>query len=1087
MRSVFFSVCCFSLFTACFSLSAQQSDNWRVPYEGADVTGDDVLAFWRFDDTDDSVPDSSGKGHHGKLDGAVLSSEGKFGGSLQSFPGWPVDDKRHGAVIPASPSLSPSAAFTLELWLCPDEFPEGYGECFLIDKKYVAHTDYQWILDQPDSGGMQRMRLTLGFGEESETWWSPESISLKPGVWNHLAVTYDGAGKATFHLNGRSLGSLTKPGRGSMQAGTNPLVLGDRIGSYHHGFPGRIDEIRLTRGVREFQPCLITPAYERSVYRRFEAPPTLSYRITNIGKSDLPVVKIEAGLRDRDALLSREISLAAGETALLDIPFDTKLRPDAYAMRIAYSITEGAEVFENELYFPVKITPRQPSARMPVVMWGIGGVKEVEKALPTLKDIGFTHCLGLRCDFERIREADSPVPAVTEKEYADSCAMLDLALENDLGIIIGISPGHWLSEREETERLDKDGKPYSRRNVCCNFPEAPAFAENVGRSVARTFGSFPAFTAAMIDTEVRDGTQLCFHDHDRDLYRQATGLEFPAIAVNKSGVSYSDLPDFPQDRVIENDNELLRFYRWFWKEGDGWNAFHSAVCKGLKRDDRPDFWTYFDPAVRVPPLWGSGGSVDYLSHWTYSYPDPLRMGLAADELFAMAAGGPAGQQVMKMTQIIWYRSQTAPLTEGGPQGPRSAWEDYDPDAAYITIAPAHLREAFWHKIARPVKGIMYHGWQSLVETEGKSVYRYTHPETRFALQDLIETVVKPLGPTLMQLPEAPSDVAFLESFTSTIFAGRGTYGWGGSRAADVYHMLLYAQMQPRIIYEETLLTEGLDNFRVLVLADCDVLPREVVEQIQAYQKKGGIIVGDDRLCPAIRPDIVVQVETRSGKADEDKGRILAGAARLAAQLAPVYRPAIISSDPEVLPYKRSFGPADYVFAINDKREFGSYVGQHGLVMENGVPAQAAFTLSRNEGFVYDLVRHRQVDASSEDGHLRIPITLEPGGGRMYLVCENTIDQVQITCADHASRGEEISFSISVCDSTGKAADALIPLELRITDPDGRPAEFSGFYGAPSGSLNLTAAIAANDTPGMWTLEVRELASNRQGFHFFRVD
>ena len=85
MRSVFFSICCFSLFTACFSLSAQQSDNWRMPYEGADVTGDDVLAFWRFDDTDDSVPDSSGKGHHGKLDGAVLSSEGKFGSSGHSW------------------------------------------------------------------------------------------------------------------------------------------------------------------------------------------------------------------------------------------------------------------------------------------------------------------------------------------------------------------------------------------------------------------------------------------------------------------------------------------------------------------------------------------------------------------------------------------------------------------------------------------------------------------------------------------------------------------------------------------------------------------------------------------------------------------------------------------------------------------------------------------------------------------------------------------------------------------------------------------------------------------------------------------
>ena len=63
----------------------------------------------------------------------------------------------------------------------------------------------------------------------------------------------------------------------------------------------------------------------------------------------------------------------------------------------------------------------------------------------------------------------------------------------------------------------------------------------------------------------------------------------------------------------------------------------------------PHWWTFFDPAVRVPSLWGSGGGVDVISQWTSS--QPIKIGQATDELFAMAAGRP-GQRVMKMTQVI---------------------------------------------------------------------------------------------------------------------------------------------------------------------------------------------------------------------------------------------------------------------------------------------------------------------------------------------------------------------------------------------------------------------------------------------------
>ena len=61
---------------------------------------------------------------------------------------------------------------------------------------------------------------------------------------------------------------------------------------------------------------------------------------------------------------------------------------------------------------------------------------------------------------------------------------------------------------------------------------------------------------------------------------------------------------------------------------------------------------------------------------------------------------------------------------------------------------------------------------------------------------------------------------------------------------------------------------------------------------------------------------------------------------------------------------RRYGTTDYLFAINDRREFGDYVGQHGLVMENGLPSEAVLTVRRPGGTVYDLVDHRVVPATT---------------------------------------------------------------------------------------------------------------------------
>jgi hypothetical protein len=250
-------------------------------------------------------------------------------------------------------------------------------------------------------------------------------------------------------------------------------------------------------------------------------------------------------------------------------------------------------------------------------------------------------------------------------------------------------------------------------------------------------------------------------------------------------VDWKKIEGFPKDRVIPDDDPIYRYYKWYWKQGDGWNGLNTVLHKALKETvRRKDFWTWHDPAVRVASVFGSGGAVDVISQWTYTYPDPIRIGLATDELLAMASGADHKQDVMKMTQIIWYRSQTAPKPEPGKPAPayQAAWEREQPDAPFITIPPMHLREAFWTKMARPIKGIMYHGWQSLVPVNAHSGYRFTNPETRHELARLIRTVVRPLGPALKKITEVPSDVAFYECFASQVYARRGTYGWGGDGA-----------------------------------------------------------------------------------------------------------------------------------------------------------------------------------------------------------------------------------------------------------------------------------------------------------------
>jgi len=1057
---------------------------WQQLYTGAEATGENVIALWQFLPGQEAK-DNSGRGHDLMLRGQARFSEGgPVGWTLESFPADTTNDKAQGATAKDADDLSPSGAFTLEAWFTAKPEMAQHDTVFLLDKKYyhyakdIPEANWDYCLYMLRTGrNRQRLMASLGFGKDSDFVSGPE-IEVEPGKWTHVALTYDGAGRCRFFVNGVLAGKALLEGRGSVTPGSYDLAIGDRYGSTYCGFPGYLAQVRISRGIVPYFTGGLTVGVGRgrTVFVRMEKDAAVSVLLSN--DTGAPLTGARAQVLFGDATTDVRLpDLAPNEEHAIPVSVDTAVRPGSYTLRVVVSASANGRDVSVEKEIPLTIVPRPVPNQMPVVMWGGGDIER-------LKAIGFTHQLISLVHEGKVWEAGNPVEAMPPDQIEQRGRALDELLKAGLAGLVYVHPGSWMTGDEQLKarynRVDRVGDVRSQDNVCGNFPEVRQFCYNIGASVAQTFGHYPALDGALIHSEVRDASDLCFHEHDRQIFRQAAGYDIPDEVEGKNGLRYTRIKDFPPNRVVRDDDRILGFYRWFWKDGDGWNPLHSEVHRGLKSTGRQDLWTFFDPAVRVPALWGSGGEVDVISQWTYSYPDPIKIGQATDELFAMAEGRP-GQQVMKMTQVIWYRSGTAPELPKDEAG-RAQWERDLPDAQFITIAPDHLREAFWSKISRPIRGIMYHGWQSLVDTGSTTGYVFTNPATQGVLAELTREVVRPLGPTLLQVPDRKADVAVLESFASQVFAGRGTHGWSESWEANMHLILQWAHLQPKILFDETVVRDGLDAYRVLVLPFCDVLTESVVRRIKDFRRRGGIVIADEFLCPAIVPDIVVPSLKRTGKADADKADLQARAAALRQELDPFYSRYGDSPDPDVVLRFRQYRDSDYLFALNDKRTFGGYVGHHGKVMEKGLPNSAAVSVRRKAGFVYDLVRHRAVPAKAEADGLRFNVSFGPGDGGVFMLTNRQFAGVQVKAPGQAKRGGLVDVIVSVVDTKGAALAAVVPIQVEILDPQGRPAEFSGYYGAKDGKVSLRMSLAANDAPGAWLIRATELASGLSSQH-----
>lgn len=916
------------------------------------------------------------------------------------------------------------------------------------------------------------------------------TATLAPGSRGKLRMYFGADGRVVWDFCG-----IVKETEFSFEGSLAPAerynpVIGDRAVSNHRAFDGVIRRVAIASAKTPEFTAHITG---RAAFRRDEVGASVKIELVN--QMDSVVAEtvatieqfVESGRVRREEIALG--SLESKERRAVEFAVETRVRPGWHPLRVTVNGKTSSGRIVRQQVLRLGSGP-VVTERMPTLMWGF--------TAPTaeLATLGFTHGLTYTWKIGPNLSKVDPVPTFR---------MLDQALVDGIGLTRNTRVRYPNEDSSEPDpdvymrRTRDSGKithgKNKRESPEVSHPDMAPYLRKLAADDAQVFGAHPAFVGMLPCSEVRDGTGPSFNTEHLK-YRRETGRDVPDEVVGKT-ISYKKINEVKQrypDGIVPEDDPLLQYYRWFWSGGDGWPEYTGTLSEEYHRHiSRPDFFVFWDPAVRCPPRWGSGGNVDMLNQWVYANPEPMNVAGPCEELFAMASGRP-GQQVSIMTQLICYRARVAPKDK--KVTPEPEWVRRRPDADFPTIPPDSLQEAVWSMIAKPVQAIMFHGWGTIYETGASKGYTYTNPESRERIATLLKDVVAPIGPMLRKLGRAPQPVAVFESFTTSALGGPASFGW----TVPAITFFQRARLDPRVVYEETILRDGLDGIKVLYMPQCLFMPPSVLERIREFQKRGGIIIADEQCLKAIVPDITVPIVSFQPVPESDhtedinaleaakegdaktraatmrmKAKMVAQADELRRQLVGRFTPAADSSSADIVTYLRKDGDTDYLFAVNDRRTFGDYFGPWGLTMEKGLPNEGwVSVVDSGVKAVYELSRGGKVRFDRKDGKVVLPVKFDTNDGRLFAFLRDEITSLEVN-AVFVAEGK-VHVRLTVLGANGKPVRSLLPVEIRLSDSSGREVDGSGYSVAKDGVCEMDIITNVEDAPGAYRLFCRDRAS-----------
>jgi hypothetical protein len=390
------------------------------------------------------------------------------------------------------------------------------------------------------------------------------------------------------------------------------------------------------------------------------------------------------------------------------------------------------------------------------------------------------------------------------------------------------------------------------------------------------------------------------------------------------------------------------------------------------------------------------------------------------------------------------------------------------------------------------------------------------PAKKPAAEGVVESnkLMARLGTVFTTMPVTRPPVAMLYSISHNIHVQtkdmQANYAHANNHGRRLLLTYLAGKLlqQPFLtVVEEDILDGTLAaHQRAIVLTSIDYLPPEVVSALEDFAARGGLVLltADCRVKITgavdlgVVPDLpdaelVKQLHAEGKHGDaapyETVGKLLQGAAPLAAAVKQQLdragiKPVFQCDQPGIIASRQARGDVEYLFAVN--ASYDPVVGGRNAIRA----AEATIRLEADGRPVYDAVRGGAVsELRPESDHLVGRFRFGPGQMRVFARTTRPLASVQAlppVLTFETTRQDQpryVELGGVVLDVQGRVLNGSIPLQVRVTDPLGHR-RYDLCRATDQGLLRLKLPLAANDPPGRWQVEIRELLNDTCGVATF---
>lgn len=140
------------------------------------------------------------------------------------------------------------------------------------------------------------------------------------------------------------------------------------------------------------------------------------------------------------------------------------------------------------------------------------------------------------------------------------------------------------------------------------------------------------------------------------------------------------------------------------------------------------------------------------------------------------------------------------------------------------------------------------------------------------------------------------------------------------------------------------------------------------------------------------------------------------------------------------------------------------------------PDAPTLRFPRRPGACYDVLEMKPLAPSVDGQWMTLQVDMRLAPGKIVAFLPAAIDRVDLKAPASVAAGADLPYDAQVVDAAGKPIEASFPLEIILTDPQGKRVQ--ALYRAGTPRHRGAYHLGANAAPGTWQLRVRELISGR---------